>query len=99
MSLNNNKPPPCIDVGLFLPRCRNGHIALLKFSKLLCPILQLVQIPLNGRKNFKRIGHNPYSPSGIIYKLDEGAVCPIIQLITEDVEQYWPGINPWVDHE
>lgn len=99
MSLSINKLPFYIDVGLFLLSCRTVHISLLNFSKLFCPILLLVQILLNGSKNFKWIRHNPCSgiihhPSGIICNLDEGAVCPIIQLITEDVKQYWPWYQP-----
>lgn len=36
------------------------------------------------------LGHQPFPPSYISCKLVEGTPCPIIQVINEDVKQYWP---------
>ena len=49
------------------------------------PFLQLVQVPLNGSTTLWCIG--PSSQFGVICKLAEGALCPIIQIINEIVQQ------------
>ncbi|KAK4824703.1 hypothetical protein QYF61_017929 [Mycteria americana] len=50
------------------------------------PFLQPVKVPLNGSTTIWHISHS--FQSCIICKLVEGAPCPIILIINEDVEQY-----------
>ena len=59
----------------------------------LSPILQPVEVPLNGSTTIWCISHP--SQFCIICELAEGALCPIVHIINEDVEQYCPSIDTW----
>jgi len=51
------------------------------------PFLQPVMVPLDGIMTLWHIIHS--SQFGVTCKLAEGALCPIIQISKEDVEQNW----------
>ncbi|KAK4829727.1 hypothetical protein QYF61_006188 [Mycteria americana] len=50
------------------------------------------EVPLDGSTTLCCISHSPQF--GVISIHDEGTLCPIIQIINEDVEQTGPGIDP-----
>ncbi|KAK4827220.1 hypothetical protein QYF61_015248 [Mycteria americana] len=54
----------------------------------LSPSIQPVQVPLQSLPTLKRI--NTPTQLGVICKLTEGALDPLIQIIDKDVKQNWP---------
>ena len=53
-----------------------------------CPVLQPAELPTNGSTT---IGRYKTARSGwYICELADSALCPMIQVINEDVKQYWP---------
>lgn len=54
--------------------------------------LQVTTIPLNVSISMLFTNHSPQF--FIIYKLAEGALCPVVQVITEHNEMYWPQYQP-----
>ena len=52
------------------------------------PFLQPVEVPLDGSTTLGRISHS--SQLCITCKLAEDMLCPISQVINEDVEKDWP---------
>lgn len=54
--------------------------------------LQVTAIPLNISICMWFINHS--AQFCIIYKLAEGALCPVVQVIREDNEMYWPQYQP-----
>jgi len=77
-------------VGLFLLRCRTSHFSLLNFiSRFLWP----VEDHLKGSTALPCLSHTSWFCANC--RLGEDALCPVIQVTSEDVKQYWPSINPW----
>ena len=70
-------------LGLPQPKCSTLHLALLN---LMAPLLQPVQIPLDGFPSFQRI--NCPTQLGVIRKLAEGALDAIVYVIDEDIEEH-----------
>ncbi|GAB0186707.1 ectonucleotide pyrophosphatase/phosphodiesterase family member 3 [Grus japonensis] len=56
------------------------------------PFLQPVEVPLDGSMTLWHISHS--SQFGVISRLAEGTLCPIMQIINEDVELYWTQYSP-----
>jgi len=54
----------------------------------LIPLIQPVQIPLQSLPTLKQI--NISAQLGVICKLTEGALNPLIQTIDKDIKQEWP---------
>ncbi|GAB0180261.1 hypothetical protein GRJ2_000491400 [Grus japonensis] len=54
----------------------------------LSPLIQPVQIPLQCLPTFKQI--NTPAQLGVVYKLPEGALDPLIQVTDKDVKENWP---------
>ncbi|KAK4811094.1 hypothetical protein QYF61_016380 [Mycteria americana] len=52
------------------------------------PSIQPVQIPLQSLPTLKQI--NTPAQLGVICKLTEGALDPLIQIIVKDIKQNWP---------
>lgn len=59
---------------------------MLNFTEFVGPFAQPVQIPLNGSTTLWWISH---SLCWVVGHFVEGALCLIIWLVNEDVEQYW----------
>lgn len=55
-------------------------------------ILQSVQFPVNGSTTSSCTCHS--SQFGIICELAEGTLCHSIQVINEEIKQYWPSYQP-----
>lgn len=54
--------------------------------------LQVTTMPLNVSISMLFTNHSPQF--FIIYKLAEGALCPVVPVITEHNEMYWPQYQP-----
>ncbi|KAK4827946.1 hypothetical protein QYF61_022561 [Mycteria americana] len=54
----------------------------------LSPWIQPVQVPLQSLPTLKQI--NPPAQLGVICKLTEGALDPLVQIIDKDIKQNWP---------
>jgi len=52
------------------------------------PLIQLVQIPLQSLPTLRTI-NTPTQP-GVLRKLTEGALDPLIEIIDKDIKQNWP---------
>jgi len=52
------------------------------------PLIQPVQIPLEGLPTLEQI--DTPTQLGVIHKLTEGALNPLIQIIDKDIQQDWP---------
>ncbi|KAK4820325.1 hypothetical protein QYF61_023558 [Mycteria americana] len=59
------------------------------------PLLQLVQVPLDGIPSFWRVSCT--TQLGVICKLAEGALNPPVCVIDEDIEQHWSQYGPLRD--
>ena len=71
--------------GVVPPQVQDPALALVGFHQVpLCPALQPVQVLLNGSAACQCIHHS--SQFGVISKLAEGALRPIIQVIDEEVK-------------
>ncbi|KAK4806786.1 hypothetical protein QYF61_005582 [Mycteria americana] len=56
------------------------------------PFLQLVEVPLDDSMTLWHISYS--SHFCVTSKLAEGTLCPIIQIINEEVKHYWPQYRP-----
>ncbi|GAB0184399.1 hypothetical protein GRJ2_000905200 [Grus japonensis] len=52
------------------------------------PLIQPVQIPLQSLPALKQI--NTPTQLGVICKLTEGALNPLVQIIEKDIKEHWP---------
>ncbi|KAK4831029.1 LOW QUALITY PROTEIN: hypothetical protein QYF61_014917 [Mycteria americana] len=59
------------------------------------PLLQLVQVPLDGIPSLRRVNHT--TQLGVICKLAEGALNPTVHVIDDDIKQYWSQYGPISD--
>ena len=76
-------------MGLLWPKCRTRHLAL----------LNLIQLALAHQSSLSRSLYRAFLPSsrstllpnfGVICRLPEGALNPLIQIIDKDIKQDWP---------
>ncbi|KAK4827398.1 LOW QUALITY PROTEIN: hypothetical protein QYF61_017803 [Mycteria americana] len=56
------------------------------------PLLQLVQVPLDGIPSLRHV--NCTTQLGVICKLAEGALDPIVNVTDEDIKQHWSQYGP-----
>ncbi|KAK4818697.1 hypothetical protein QYF61_017918 [Mycteria americana] len=59
------------------------------------PLLQIVQVPLDGISSLRRVSYT--AQLGVVCKLAEGALDPAVNVIDEDIKQYWSQYRPLRD--
>ncbi|KAK4810954.1 hypothetical protein QYF61_013362, partial [Mycteria americana] len=98
------RPPACVLVhGVIPPLVQDLALPLVELHEIpVSPILQLVKVPLDGSMTLWHISCS--SQFGVISKLAGDTLCPIIQIINEDVEQdlvldsvLTPGVFVYID--
>lgn len=91
-------PPVCTGAWSNFSLNAGCDICLVKLQEIpLCPLVQPVEVPLDI--NITTWCTSCSSQFCIICELAEGALCPIVQVINEDVRQYFlqelsPGVHP-----
>lgn len=72
-------------LGLFLPRYKTWHFSLLKLEISVCSFVQPVGFfsPLNGSTTIWSLGHS--SQLCVNYKLADGVLCSVVQVVKEKV--------------
>ncbi|GAB0185992.1 cAMP-dependent protein kinase inhibitor alpha [Grus japonensis] len=82
-------PKPVALHGVVATQVQDLALSLVKPHTVgLGPSIQLVQIPLQSLPTLEQI--NTPAQSGVICKLTEGALNPLIQIIDKDMKQDWP---------
>lgn len=75
--------------GVVPPQAQDFTLPLAELHEVrVCPFLQPVVVPLNGGTTVWYISDS--SQSCNIHKLAESVLSPVIQVINEEVKQYWP---------
>jgi len=85
LTLQQVCPKPVLVHGVVPPQVQDPALALVELQVLLCLALQPVQVTLNGSTACWCIHCS--SQFCVISKLAEGALCPFIQIIDEEVKQ------------
>ncbi|GAB0181886.1 cAMP-dependent protein kinase inhibitor alpha [Grus japonensis] len=74
--------------GVVPPQAQDFALPLVELCEIpVSPFLQPVEVPLDGITAFWYIIHS--FQFGVICKLAEGTLCPIIQIVNEEIEQDW----------
>ncbi|GAB0204040.1 hypothetical protein GRJ2_002869600 [Grus japonensis] len=82
-------PKPIALHGVIVTQVQDLALSLLEPHTVgLGPLIQTVQIPLQNLPTLKQI--NTPTQLGVICKLTEGALNPLIQIIDKDIKQTWP---------
>ncbi|KAK4821425.1 hypothetical protein QYF61_019703 [Mycteria americana] len=82
-------PKPVVLHGVAVAQVQDLALGLVKPHTIdLGPLIQPVQIPLQSLPTLKQI--NTPAQLGVICKLTEGALDPLIQIMDKDVKQDWP---------
>ncbi|KAK4829274.1 hypothetical protein QYF61_002666 [Mycteria americana] len=82
-------PKPVALYGVAVTQVQGPAPSLVKPSTIgLCPLIQPVLIALQSLPTLKQI--NTPAQLGIVCKLTEGALNPLIQIIDKDIKQNWP---------
>ncbi|KAK4817086.1 hypothetical protein QYF61_027917 [Mycteria americana] len=82
-------PKPVALHGVVVTQVQDPTLGLVEsYTTDLSPSIQPVQIPLQSLPTFKQI--NTPAQFGVICKLTEGALEPLIQIIDKDIKQSWP---------
>ena len=90
---SHSAPSPYWCKELFLPKGRTWEFPFAELHENpVRPFLQLVELPPNGSTTLCCSSQS--SHFCIICKLLESALCPIVQVINEDVNQHWPQYWP-----
>ena len=74
---------------MFLPRGRTLHFPLLNFMRFLAAHCSSLSRSLCTTEQHDPLVYSCSSQLGVIYKLAEGTLCPILQIINEDVKWDW----------
>ncbi|KAK4815896.1 hypothetical protein QYF61_009947 [Mycteria americana] len=81
-------PKPVLLHGVLVTQVQDPTLGLVKpYTVDFSPSIQPVQVPLQSLSTLKQI--NPPTQLGVICKLTEGALDPLIQIIDKDIEQNW----------
>ncbi|KAK4818798.1 hypothetical protein QYF61_019519 [Mycteria americana] len=82
-------PKPVALHGVVVTQVQDPALGLVEPHTIgLCPWIQPVQIPLQNLPTLKQI--NTPTQLGVICRLTEGALNPLIQIIDKDIKQNWP---------
>ncbi|KAK4825213.1 hypothetical protein QYF61_025141 [Mycteria americana] len=82
-------PKPVVLHGVVVTQVQDPALGLVKPHTIdLGPSIQPVQVPLQSLPTLKQI--NTPTQLGVICKLTEGALDPLIQIIDKDIKQDWP---------
>ena len=82
-------PKPVALCGVVVTQVQDPALSLVEpHTTGLSPLVQPVQIPLQSLPALKQINTPPQL--GVICKLTEGALNPLIQIIDKDIKQNWP---------
>ena len=83
-----SQPPACIGAGIIPPLIQEFTFHLVELLEVpVNPFVQPAEVPLDGSTTLWCISH--FSQFCIISELAEGMLCPIIQIVNEDVKQCW----------
>ncbi|KAK4810846.1 hypothetical protein QYF61_008818 [Mycteria americana] len=95
-ALNPFIPQPVLVPGVALTQVQDLALGKVEPHEVhMGPLLELVQVPLNGIPSFWRV--NSTTQLGVICKLAEGALDPTVNVIDEDIKQYWSQYRPLRD--
>ncbi|KAK4810750.1 hypothetical protein QYF61_007724 [Mycteria americana] len=82
-------PKPVALHGVGVTQVQNPALSLVESHTIgLRPTIQPVQVPLQSLSTLKQI--NTPAQLGVVCKLIEGALDPLVQIIDKDVKQNWP---------
>ncbi|PKU41428.1 integral membrane protein dgcr2 idd [Limosa lapponica baueri] len=82
-------PEPLALHGVVVTQVQDPALGLVESHPVgLGPLIQPVQIPLQSLSTLKQI--NTPTHLGVVCKLTEGALDPLIQIIDKDVKENWP---------
>ncbi|KAK4831203.1 hypothetical protein QYF61_016040 [Mycteria americana] len=95
-ALNPIIPQPVLILGVALTQVQDPALGLVEHHEVhMGPLLQLVQVPLDGIPSLRRVNHT--TQLGVACKLAEGALDPTVCVIDEDIKQYWSQYGPLRD--
>lgn len=78
----------------FIPaQVQDLALPFVELHEVLSAILHLAQVPLKADTTIWYISYS--SLCCIICELAEDTFCPIVQVINDEVEQYWASSEPW----
>ncbi|KAK4830181.1 hypothetical protein QYF61_008972 [Mycteria americana] len=92
-ALNPFISQPVLIPGVALTQVQDPALGLVEPHEVpIDPLLQLVQVPLDGIPSLRRVNHT--TQLGVICKLAEGAFDPTVHVTDEGVKQYWSQYRP-----